>query len=395
MAGDKLPARRSEEVRPAHVECQGESPNGRLRPGIEQGSPDEKGDADRGAPGEGPHRVTEIRVVTAGDQEEDDLPDPNRPVGERELGREVSERVRHGDRGDQEGGHRGEQGDPHPALLGIDDAGQPRVSDPGPPEQGEDHQPMPEPSPGRVLRHQRRALGEREDEDQVEEQLEGQHLLALAKHGPQPASTRLRHRRHGRILPRRPATLRRRDFDQSVQERHPHRRRWDRLPDRRVPAREAREGRSLRPLEAEAGRGRRRDRQDVQGRREVQAGPHRDAEDAVPLRLGRFGGLHGQHELRPGRDPEVGRRRRAQVGPAELRRRSSLRRRAPRRSPAPSAVDLAVSQTDPGLKGDTASGGGTKPATLETGVVVQVPLFIEEGERVRVDTRSGEYVSRA
>ncbi|MGZ5387348.1 MAG: elongation factor P [Solirubrobacterales bacterium] len=61
----------------------------------------------------------------------------------------------------------------------------------------------------------------------------------------------------------------------------------------------------------------------------------------------------------------------------------------------PSAVELAVTQTDPGLKGDTASGGGTKPATLETGVVVQVPLFIEQGERVRVDTRSGEYVSRA
>jgi elongation factor P len=61
----------------------------------------------------------------------------------------------------------------------------------------------------------------------------------------------------------------------------------------------------------------------------------------------------------------------------------------------PSAVDLAVTQTDPGLKGDTASGGGNKPATLETGVIVQVPLFIEEGERVRVDTRSGEYVSRA
>jgi elongation factor P len=61
----------------------------------------------------------------------------------------------------------------------------------------------------------------------------------------------------------------------------------------------------------------------------------------------------------------------------------------------PSAVELSVTQTDPGLKGDTASGGGTKPATLETGVVVQVPLFIEEGERVRVDTRSGEYVSRA
>ena len=61
----------------------------------------------------------------------------------------------------------------------------------------------------------------------------------------------------------------------------------------------------------------------------------------------------------------------------------------------PSAVELAVAKTDPGVKGDTASGGGYKPATLETGVVVQVPLFIDEGEKVRVDTRSGEYVSRA
>ena len=61
----------------------------------------------------------------------------------------------------------------------------------------------------------------------------------------------------------------------------------------------------------------------------------------------------------------------------------------------PSAVDLEVTETQPGLKGDTASGGGTKPATLETGVTIEVPLFIEEGERVRVDTRSGVYVSRA
>ncbi|HEX5527253.1 MAG TPA: elongation factor P [Solirubrobacterales bacterium] len=61
----------------------------------------------------------------------------------------------------------------------------------------------------------------------------------------------------------------------------------------------------------------------------------------------------------------------------------------------PSAIEMKVTQTDPGLKGDTASGGGNKPATLESGVVVQVPLFIEEGDAVRVDTRSGEYVSRA
>ena len=61
----------------------------------------------------------------------------------------------------------------------------------------------------------------------------------------------------------------------------------------------------------------------------------------------------------------------------------------------PSATDLQVSETDPGLRGDTASGGGTKPAVLETGARIQVPLFINVGDVVRVDTRSGEYVSRA
>ncbi|MDQ6821835.1 MAG: elongation factor P [Solirubrobacteraceae bacterium] len=61
----------------------------------------------------------------------------------------------------------------------------------------------------------------------------------------------------------------------------------------------------------------------------------------------------------------------------------------------PSAIDLSVAETDPGLRGDTASGGGTKPAVLETGARISVPLFIDVGDVVRVDTRSGEYVSRA
>ncbi|MBA2343847.1 MAG: elongation factor P [Rubrobacter sp.] len=59
----------------------------------------------------------------------------------------------------------------------------------------------------------------------------------------------------------------------------------------------------------------------------------------------------------------------------------------------PAHVDLEVSETDPGVKGDTAT-GGSKPATLETGVVVQVPLFVNIGDRVRVDTRSNEYLTR-
>ena len=61
----------------------------------------------------------------------------------------------------------------------------------------------------------------------------------------------------------------------------------------------------------------------------------------------------------------------------------------------PSAVELTVTQTDPGVRGDTASGGGNKPATLETGAIVQVPLFVNIGDRVKVDTRSGSYMSRA
>lgn len=60
----------------------------------------------------------------------------------------------------------------------------------------------------------------------------------------------------------------------------------------------------------------------------------------------------------------------------------------------PNFVELAITECDPGLRGDTAQ-GGNKPATLETGAVVKVPLFLNEGDVIRVDTRTGEYVSRA
>ena len=60
-----------------------------------------------------------------------------------------------------------------------------------------------------------------------------------------------------------------------------------------------------------------------------------------------------------------------------------------------SSIEAKVVKTEPGLKGDTASGGGTKPATLESGVEVQVPLFINEGEVIKVNTETAEYMSRA
>jgi elongation factor P len=59
------------------------------------------------------------------------------------------------------------------------------------------------------------------------------------------------------------------------------------------------------------------------------------------------------------------------------------------------SVELEVTHTEPGVKGDTASGGGNKPATLETGATVNVPLFVNIGDRIKVDTRSGSYMSRA
>ena len=60
----------------------------------------------------------------------------------------------------------------------------------------------------------------------------------------------------------------------------------------------------------------------------------------------------------------------------------------------PNTVTLLITETDPGLRGDT-SGGGGKPATLETGAVVRVPLFVQQGEMIKCDTRTGEYMSRA
>ena len=69
-------------------------------------------------------------------------------------------------------------------------------------------------------------------------------------------------------------------------------------------------------------------------------------------------------------------------------------REAPFRAEPPASVELQVAQTDPGVKGDTVS-NVTKPATLETGAVVNVPLFVNEGDRIKVDTRTREYVSRA
>ena len=87
-----------------------------------------------------------------------------------------------------------------------------------------------------------------------------------------------------------------------------------------------------------------------------------------------------------------GRRRRSTWSRA-ARRRSRRTRACRSRVDLPASMVLTITQTDPGVKGDTRT-GALKPATLETGVVVKVPLFVEEGEKIKVDTRTGEYIER-
>ena len=85
---------------------------------------------------------------------------------------------------------------------------------------------------------------------------------------------------------------------------------------------------------------------------------------------------------------------RPQVGRREHGSRIDVPQRPALRGGAPNFVELTITQSDPGVQGNTAQ-GATKPATLESGATVQVPLFIEEGEKIKVDTRSGEYLGRA
>ena len=153
-------------------------------------------DRHRGADREPDHRVAQGVVVGAGEHEEGDVGDPEDAEREREGEAEVAERVGHAEGDDQQRRHRGEDDQPHRALLGVDHAGQPGVADPGPPEHAEHQQALGHPLPGRVVGHQRRALGDREDEDEVEEELQRRDPLAFAPSRAQPRARVLAWSRH-------------------------------------------------------------------------------------------------------------------------------------------------------------------------------------------------------
>jgi hypothetical protein len=120
----------------------------------------------------------------------------NESIGEREDQRGVAERVGNGEPGDEQAGHRREDDEPHGPLLRIHDAREPRVADPAPPQNAEDEHPLGDARPRRLGRHERRALRQRKDEDEVEEELERRDRLPLARHGRQAAAARSGVRAH-------------------------------------------------------------------------------------------------------------------------------------------------------------------------------------------------------
>ena len=109
-----------------------------------------------------------------------------------------------------------------------------------------------------------------------------------------------------------------------------------------------------------------------------------DGEDAVFMDLDSFEQVHVPTSLLGDAGRFLGASAEAQV---------AMHEGVPIAVDLPASVVLTVTKTDPGAKGDTRT-GALKPATLDTGAIVNVPLFVEEGERIKVDTRSGEYVER-
>ena len=192
VAGDELPPLGAEQVRPAHVEQEGERPQGSLPEAIEKRCADEQPHADRRADREAGHGLAQRGVVAAGQHEQRNVRRAHHAIGQGELQRQLVEGLGDADPDDQERGHGGEDHDAHRALLGIDHAGQPRVARPRPPEHPEHQHTLAQPRPGRVIGHQRGALREREDEDEVEEELEWHHPLPFAQGGAEPGSARAR-----------------------------------------------------------------------------------------------------------------------------------------------------------------------------------------------------------
>jgi hypothetical protein len=182
VAGHELPAVLPEQRRPARVEQQRERPQRALQGAVGERGGDEQADAEARAAGKAPDCASQVGEVGAGDDEQHDVGDADHAVGAGEQQGGLVECPRHAQRDDEQPRHRGEHDEPHDALLGLDDAGQPGVAHPCPPQRAEHEHALGHAGPGRLVGHQRRALGDGEHEDEVEEQLQRRDPLLLAQH---------------------------------------------------------------------------------------------------------------------------------------------------------------------------------------------------------------------
>ena len=179
VAGREPPALAAAHVRAEQVDRERKRPHRDLRPAVEAGRDEEQRDADRRADRQPGDRDEKLPVAPGNQRVQNEVGDADEGIGAREQERVVAEGVGDGARRNQRRAHRREHDQADGALVGVDRVRQPRVRGPGPPEHPEQEQPLDEPRPRRVVGDEAGHLGEREDEDQVEEELErGDALLA-------------------------------------------------------------------------------------------------------------------------------------------------------------------------------------------------------------------------
>ncbi len=174
----------AEEERCRPVDQDRQDPDRGLRPAVQCSGDDQERRAEEKAGCELQNRLQIALFRGAGSVShiEHELHRPDEEVGAAEQDAAVAEGLGDAQGDDQHAAHRGEHAEAIQVLIGIDAVGEPSVGAPGPPDGGEDEQPFAEPRPPRVVRHLERHLGEREDEDQVEEELERRHpLLSRAR----------------------------------------------------------------------------------------------------------------------------------------------------------------------------------------------------------------------
>jgi len=184
---DQGPPVHAHHGRLTEVEHDRQHPDRFLPTTVEERGAEQQADGYRRAEGEPGYRVAHRRVAAAGEHVEQDVAAPHDGIGQREGDGPVAEGLGDAEGDDEQAGHRREHGQANRPLLGVDHAGQPRVADPGPPEHSQGEHPPPDARPGRLRRHQRRALREPEDEHEVEEQLQRLDRLLLARLRPDPA----------------------------------------------------------------------------------------------------------------------------------------------------------------------------------------------------------------